>query len=95
MPFEGINAVCTDRKVHNYCMDSIHAVRDVCTKDNFLKGKRKIMKFLGCVLVIAISMLIGRLMAESYVDRVKNLSGFITALEVLKSKICFQQEIFL
>ena len=52
------------------------------------------MKILGCVLVIFVSMLIGRLLAESYVDRVKNLSGFITALEILKSKICFQQEIF-
>ncbi|MBP3285176.1 MAG: stage III sporulation protein AB [Clostridia bacterium] len=52
------------------------------------------MKILGCVLVIAISMVIGRLLAESYVDRVKNLSNFITALEMLKSKILFQQEIF-
>ena len=52
------------------------------------------MKILGCVLVIAVSMMIGRLMAESYVDRVKNLSGFINALEILKAKICFQQELF-
>jgi len=52
------------------------------------------MKILGCILVIAVSMLIGRLLAESYVDRVKNLSNFITALEILKSKIMFQQEVF-
>jgi len=52
------------------------------------------MKILGCVLVIAVSMVIGRLLAESYVDRVKNLRNFITALEMLKSKILYQQDIF-
>lgn len=52
------------------------------------------MKIFGCALVIGISMAIGRLLAESYVDRVKNLRGFITALELLKAKILYQQDFF-
>lgn len=52
------------------------------------------MKIFGCALVIGISMAIGRLLAESYVDRAKNLRGFITALEMLKAKILYQQDFF-
>lgn len=52
------------------------------------------MKIFGCALVIGISMAIGRLLAESYVDRAKNLRGFITALELLKAKILYQQDFF-
>ena len=51
------------------------------------------MKLIGCVLVIIISMLIGRTMADAYVARVKNLQEFITALSLLRSKISFGQEV--
>ena len=51
------------------------------------------MKILGCILVIVICMLIGKTMAQGYVDRVKNLQEFITALTLLRSKIGFGQEV--
>ena len=51
------------------------------------------MKILGCILVIAICMLIGKTMAQGYVERVKNLQEFITALTLLRSKIGFGQEV--
>lgn len=51
------------------------------------------MKIIGCVLVITICMLIGRTLAGGYIDRVKNLQEFITALSLLRSKIAFGQEI--
>jgi len=51
------------------------------------------MKIIGCVLVITICMLIGRTMAQGYVERVKNLQEFITALSLLRSKIAFGQEV--
>lgn len=51
------------------------------------------MKIIGCVLVITICMLIGRTMAQGYVERVKNLQEFITALSLLRSKISFGQEV--
>ena len=51
------------------------------------------MKIIGCVLVIAICMLIGRTMAQGYIERVKNLQEFITALSLLRSKIAFGQEV--
>ena len=38
-------------------------------------------------------MLIGRTMAQGYVERVKNLQEFITALSLLRSKIAFGQEV--
>lgn len=51
------------------------------------------MKILGCILVIVICMLIGRTMAQGYIQRVKNLQEFITALSLLRSKIAFGQEV--
>jgi len=51
------------------------------------------MKILGCILVIAICMLIGKTMAQGYVERVKNLQEFITAFTLLRSKIGFGQEV--
>jgi len=51
------------------------------------------MKIIGCILVIVICMLIGRTMAGGYVERVKNLQEFITALSLLRSKIAFGQEV--
>lgn len=51
------------------------------------------MKIIGCVLVITICMVIGRTMADGYVERVKNLQEFITALSLLRSKIAFGQEV--
>lgn len=51
------------------------------------------MKVIGCVLVITICMMIGRVMAGGYVDRVKNLQEVITALSLLRSKISFCQEV--
>ena len=51
------------------------------------------MKIIGCILVIIICMLIGRTMAQGYIERVKNLQEFITALSLLRSKIAFGQEV--
>ncbi len=51
------------------------------------------MKIIGCVLVIMICMLIGKTMAQGYVERAKNLQEFITALSLLRSKISFGQEV--
>ena len=51
------------------------------------------MKIIGCILVIFICMLIGKTLAQGYVERVKNLQEFITALTLLRSKIGFGQEI--
>ena len=51
------------------------------------------MKIVGCILVIIISMLIGRTMAGSYIYRVKSIQTFITALSLLRSKIAFGQEV--
>ena len=51
------------------------------------------MKILGCILVILICMLIGKTLAQGYVERVKNLQEFITALTLLRSKIGFGQEV--
>lgn len=51
------------------------------------------MKIIGCVLVITICMVIGRTMAGGYVERVKNLQEFITALTLLRNKIAFGQEV--
>jgi len=51
------------------------------------------MKLVGCVLVIVICMLIGRTMAQGYVERTKNIQEFITALSLLRSKIAFGQEV--
>lgn len=51
------------------------------------------MKIIGCILVIIICMLIGRTMAQGYIERAKNLQEFITALSLLRSKIAFGQEV--
>ena len=51
------------------------------------------MKIIGCILVITICMMIGRVMAGGYIERVKNLQEFITALTLLRSKIAFGQEV--
>lgn len=51
------------------------------------------MKIIGCILVIIVCMLIGRTMAYGYIERVKNLQEFITALSLLRSKIAFGQEV--
>ncbi len=51
------------------------------------------MKIVGCILVVIICMLIGRTMAGSYIERVKSLKTFITALSLLRSKIAFGQEV--
>lgn len=51
------------------------------------------MKIIGCILVIGICMIIGRTLAASYIERVKNIQEFITALTLLRSKIAFGQEV--
>lgn len=51
------------------------------------------MKIVGCILVISICMVIGRTLAGGYIERVKNLQDFITALTLLRSKIGFGQEV--
>ena len=51
------------------------------------------MKIIGCILVITICMMIGRVMAGGYIERVKNLQEFITALTLLRSKVAFGQEV--
>ena len=51
------------------------------------------MKIVGCILVVIICMLIGRTMAGSYIERVKSIKEFITALSLLRSKIAFGQEV--
>ena len=51
------------------------------------------MKIVGCILVVIVCMLIGRTMAGSYIERVKSIKEFITALSLLRSKIAFGQEV--
>lgn len=51
------------------------------------------MKIIGCILVIGICMIIGRTLAAGYIERVKNIQEFITALTLLRSKIAFGQEV--
>lgn len=51
------------------------------------------MRIIGCIMIIGISMAIGRTLAQGYVERVKNLQTFITAFTILRTKIGFGQEV--
>ena len=51
------------------------------------------MRIIGCVIIIAICMMIGRTLSEGYVLRATNLQAFITSLTILRTKIGFGQEV--
>lgn len=50
-----------------------------------------IFKLLGCTLVLAVSSLIGIVLAKAYSMRVNNIMDMITAFEILYTKISYNQ----
>ena len=52
-----------------------------------------VIRMMGLILVIGISITIGNLMAKGYSNRVRNLLDFITVLNIFHTKIRYGQEV--
>lgn len=52
-----------------------------------------VIRMMGLILIIGISITIGNLMAKGYINRVRNLLDFITVLNIFHTKIRYGQEI--
>lgn len=53
----------------------------------------ELIKFIGLISVVGISIAIGKLLAKGYINRVRNLLDFITVFNILYTKIRYNQEI--